>query len=157
VAFCEVEVDTQTGHVRPVRYVSGVDAGTVINRLAVEGQVVGGVHMGLGYALLEDTVIDETNGEVLTTDFTDYKTLSAVDMPAVQTIIADTFEPTGPFGAKGCGEGVTNPIAPAVCNAVYNAVGVRIRNLPITPEKVLNGLEENRTRKDNPGPRPERP
>ena len=142
VAFCEVEVDTQTGQVRVVRYVSGLDAGTVINRQAVEGQMVGGVHMGLGYVLLEDTVIDETTGDVLTLDFRDYKTLSAIDMPPVATIIADTFEPTGPFGAKGCGEGVTNPIAPAVCNAVYHAIGVRIRELPITPEKILSGMRK---------------
>ena len=142
VAFCEVEVDIQTGQVNVIRHFAGVDAGTVINRDAVEGQVVGGAHMGLGYALLEDTVIDEITGDILTADFTDYKTLSAVDMPPVTTIIADTFEPTGPFGAKGCGEGVTNPIAPAVCNAVYNAIGVRIKELPITPERILSGLKE---------------
>ena len=135
-------MDTHTGQVRVVRYVSGLDAGTVINRQAVEGQMVGGVHMGLGYVLLEDTVIDETTGDVLTPDFRDYKTLSASDMPPVATIIADTFEPTGPFGAKGCGEGVTNHIAPAVCNAIYNATGVRIYSLPATPEKILAGLRK---------------
>ncbi len=143
VAFCEVEVDTQTGNVRVVRHIAGLDAGTVINRHAIEGQIIGGVHMGLGYALLEDTIIDETNGNVLTTDFTDYKTFTAVDMPSIVTIIADTFEPTGPFGAKGCGEGVTNPVAPAVCNAIYNAIGVRIKKLPVTPEKILSALREN--------------
>lgn len=142
VAFCEVEVDTQTGKVCVVRYIAGADVGTVINRNGVEGQIVGGVHMGLGYALLEDTKIDETNGEILTTNFTDYKILSPIDMPPVETIIADTFEPTGPFGAKGSGEGVTNPVAPAVCNAVYNAIRVRIKDLPITPEKILKALRK---------------
>jgi len=142
VCFCEVEVDTRTGEVRVVRVVSGADVGTVINRQGVEGQIEGGVHMGLGYALMEDTVIDDTTGAVLTTDFLNYKTLGPRDMPKIDTIIADTYEPSGPFGAKGCGEGVTNHIAPAVCNSIYSATGVRIYSLPATPEKILTGLRK---------------
>ena len=98
--------------------------------------------MGLGFGLLEDTVIDERTGRVANSNFSDYKILTALDMPSFQTILADTFEPTGPSGAKGIGEGVTNPVAPALCNAIYDAIGVRIKELPVTPEKILEALKE---------------
>ena len=142
VCFVEVEVDTQTGHVKMIRAVQGADVGTPINLNGVEGQIAGGLHMGLGYALLEDTRFDGKTGKALNPNFRDYKTLTAQDMPSLQMIVADTFEPTGPFGAKGIGEGATNPVAAAVANAVYNAIGVRVKDLPISIEKVLRGLKE---------------
>jgi CO/xanthine dehydrogenase Mo-binding subunit len=142
VCFVEVEVDTRTGQVKIVRAVTGADVGTPINLNSVEGQVVGGLHMGLGYALLEDARFDGKTGKVLNANFRDYKTLTAADMPSIEKMIADTFEPSGPFGAKGVGEGATNPVAAAVVNAIYNAVGIRIKELPITVEKVLKGLKE---------------
>ncbi len=140
--FMEVDVDTRTGRVEIVRCVSGIDTGTIINRNSVEGQVTGGVHMGIGYALMEDTHFSGKNGAPLNANFSDYKILTALDMPDVEMTFADTWEPTGPLGAKGVGEGATNPVAPAVANAIYDACGVRIRDLPCTPEKVLRGLEE---------------
>jgi len=142
VCFVEVAVDTQTGQVKVLRAVTGADVGTPINRNSVEGQIAGGLHMGLGFGLLEDTRFDKSTGKVLNPNFRDYKTLASLDMPSIEMMIADTFEPTGPFGAKGVGEGVTNPVAAAVANAVYNAVGVRVKDLPISVEKILRALRE---------------
>jgi CO/xanthine dehydrogenase Mo-binding subunit len=135
----EVDVDTETGEVTLVRAIGGCDVGTPININNVEGQVIGGLHMGSGYALTEESVIGP-DGNVLNPDFRDYKMLTALDMPRVEVIRADTYEPTGPFGAKGMGEGATNPVAPAVANAIYNAIGIRIKETPITPEKILKAL-----------------
>ena len=140
MCFVEVEVDTQTGHVKILRAITGADVGTPINRNGVEGQIAGGLHMGLGFALLEDTRFDKNTGRLLNPNFRDYKTLTSLDMPQIEMIIADTFEPSGPFGAKGVGEGATNPVAAAVANAIYNAVGVRIKDLPISVEKILKVL-----------------
>ena len=111
VCFAEVEVDIQTGQVKVLRAVTGADVGTPINLNSVEGQVAGGLHMGLGFALLEDTRFDPRTGKALNANFRDYKTLTALDMPSIGKMVADTFEPTGPFGAKGVGEGATNPVA----------------------------------------------
>ena len=140
VIFAEVDVDTVTGKVDIVRVVSGVDAGTILNRNNVEGQVVGGVHMGAGFALTEDTVFDPASGRPLNASFGDYKILTTMDMPPVEIITEETWEPTGPLGAKGVGEGVTNPVAPAIANAIYDACGVRITDLPCTPAKILKAL-----------------
>jgi CO/xanthine dehydrogenase Mo-binding subunit len=145
VCFAEVEVDTETGIVRVVRIISGADPGTAINMDNVKGQLVGGFHMGMGYALLEDTLIDRLSGRILNPNFSDYKTFTAVDMPVLDMVVVETFELTGPFGAKGVGEGATNPVAPAIANAIYNAIGVRFKELPITPEKVLKALKENQS------------
>lgn len=142
VIFTEVEVDTQTGKVDVKRVMSGVDTGNVINLNNVEGQMAGGVHMGLGFALMEDTIIDPKSGEVLNSNFANFKMLTFEDMPEITKVIADTYEPTGPLGAKAIGEGVTNPVAAAVGNAIYNACGVRIRDLPCSPEKILRKLKE---------------
>lgn len=141
VIFAEVDVDTVTGKVDIVRVVSGVDAGTILNRNNVEGQVVGGVHMGAGFALMEDTVFDPASGRPLNASFGDYKILTTMDMPPVEIITEETWEPTGPLGAKGVGEGVTNPVAPAIANAIYDACGVRITDLPCTPAKILKALQ----------------
>ncbi len=140
--FVEVEVNTLTGMVKVVRALSGVDTGTIINLNNVEGQVVGGMHMGLGYALMEDTLFDNNTGELLTKNFSKYHMLTSMDMPEVEMIFADTYEPTGPLGAKAIGEGVTNPVAAAVGNAIYNAVGIRIRDLPCNPEKLVRAIKE---------------
>ena len=96
--------------------------------------------MGMGYALTEDLVYDPKDGHAVNPNYRDYKLLTPLDMPKVEVFFADTYEPTGPFGAKGVGEGATNPVAAAVYNAVYNAVGVRIYTMPITPGKILEGL-----------------
>jgi len=135
----EIDVDTETGEIDIVRVIGGCDVGTPININSVEGQVIGGIHMGLGYALTEETLIGP-DGQLPNANYRDYKLLTPLDMPRVELLRADTFEPTGPFGAKGMGEGATNPVAPAMANAVYNAIGVRIFETPITPEKILRAL-----------------
>lgn len=142
VCFVELDVDTITGEVKLLNAISGADVGTPVNLHAVRGQAIGGLQMGLGYALTEDTIIDQTNGRVRNPGFTDYKALTALDMPKTRVFMADTYEPTGPFGAKGMGEAATNPVAAAVANAIYNAVGIRTFENPITPERILKALKK---------------
>ena len=136
----EVEVDTQTGEVRVLKIAAAHDVGRAINPMAVEGQIHGGISMGLGYGLYEELVVQE--GQVLNPNFADYALPTALDMPEIDTIIIETDDPAGPFGAKGMAEPACIPTAPAIANAVYDAVGVRIKDLPITPEKVLKALKE---------------
>jgi len=144
--FIEVEVNKETGVIKPIRAVLCSDAGQVINPDLAEGQLFGGLYRGLGYALLEDTQYDEETGELKNKGlFTDFKMLTAEDMPAlgnVQTYFTNTREPTGPFGAKGIGEAALNPTAAALANAVYDAIGIRFTEIPITPEKVLEALKQ---------------
>ena len=138
--FAEVEVDIETGQVKVLRVVAAHDVGKAINPMLVEGQVEGGIAMGLGYALHEELMLNERTGQYLNTTLTDYKILHFSDMPEAKVIIVESNEPTGPYGAKGVGEPAMVGIAPAVANAIYNAVGIRIRELPITPDKVLKAL-----------------
>lgn len=142
VTFVEVEVDTQTGEVRATRAFHSADVGTPINPDAVRGQLMGGLHMGLGYSLSETLAYDAKDGHVINPNFVDYKEFTAVDMPKTVTALADTWEPDGPFGAKGIGEGAMNPVPAAVFNAVTRAIGVRVPSSPITPEKVLRALRQ---------------
>jgi len=142
IAFVEVEVDTVTGRVKLLRAIQGADVGTPIQPDIIRGQLIGGVHMGAGFALTEDLIYDPKDGHVVNPNFREYKLLSPLDMPEIETFFADTWEPTGPFGAKGVGEGATNSVAAAIYNAVSNAVGVRILTMPITPEKILEGLRK---------------
>lgn len=136
----ELEVDKETGKILVKKVAAAHDIGKVINPMGAEGQVHGGVAMGLGYALSEQIQLD--SGRMLNPNFTDYKILTAMDMPEVVPIFVETNDPEGPFGAKGMGEMTMVPTAAAIANAVYQATGVRIRSLPITPEKVLNALKE---------------
>jgi xanthine dehydrogenase molybdenum-binding subunit len=137
--FAEVEVDTETGQVKILKVVSAQDVGKAINPLGVEGQMEGMVHMGAGYALTEGLLING-GGRVLNPNFIDYKILHATEMPYIETIIVESGEPSGPFGAKGLAEGGLAPTAPAIANAIYNAVGVRIREIPLTSERLLKEL-----------------
>jgi xanthine dehydrogenase molybdenum-binding subunit len=107
--------------------------------MAVEGQIEGGAHMGLGYALTEELLIQD--GRVLNPDLLDYRLFTAADMPAIETVIIETDDPGGPFGAKGVGEMGGTPTAAAIANAVFAATGVRLTRLPMTPERVLQALE----------------
>jgi xanthine dehydrogenase molybdenum-binding subunit len=138
--MAEVEVDTETGHVRVLRLVCANDVGRAINPMAVEGQIEGGAQMGLGYALTEELLVKD--GRVLNPDFLDYRLFTAADMPALETIIVETDDPDGPYGAKGVGEMGGTPTAAAVANAIYDAVGIRLTTLPMTPERVLAALLE---------------
>jgi putative selenate reductase molybdopterin-binding subunit len=139
VTFAEVEVDTQTGKVRVVHLVSAVDPGVAINPMQAEGQVEGAVAQGLGYALTEELLLDEL-GRPRNASFLDYKMFTAKDMPKLTTILAETNEPLGPYGAKSISEVPINGPAPAIANAIYHAVGIRIRKVPIRPEDVLGAL-----------------
>jgi len=139
--FAEVEVDTETGQVQVLHLATAVDPGTAINPMQAEGQVEGAVTQGLGYALTEELLLDE-QGRPRNANFLDYKIFSAKDMPRLTTILVETDEPLGPYGAKSISEVPINGPAPAIANAIYHAVGVRIRKLPIRPEDVLRALRE---------------
>ena len=139
VTAAEVEVDTQTGQVRVLHLATAVDPGTAINPMQAEGQIQGAVTQGLGYALTEELLLDDA-GRPLNANFLDYKIFSAKDMPKLTTILVETDEPLGPYGAKSISEVPINGPAPAIANAIFNAVGVRIRKLPIRPEDVLRAL-----------------
>ena len=135
----EVEVDPETGFTRVLRMVAATDCGNLINPALAEGQVEGGFAQGLGYALMEDLVCQE--GQVLNPRFGSYKIPTVMEMPRVEALWVETNDPRGPYGAKGLGEMGLVPTAPAIANAVYQACGIRIQDLPLTPEKVLNALE----------------
>ncbi|MCL5960163.1 MAG: molybdopterin-dependent oxidoreductase, partial [Chloroflexi bacterium] len=139
----EVEVNVETGEVRVDRIVSAYDMGRAVNPKLCEAQIEGGIGMGIGSALYEEMVLD--NGTVLNPTFMDYKIPTTLEIPSgekVKAMIVEAPHSEGPFGAKGLGEGVMIPTAPAIANAIYNAVGVRIHDLSITREKVLNALKQ---------------
>ena len=139
--FAEVEVDTETGVIKVLNYVVAHDIGRAINPQTVEGQLEGGAVQGIGFALSEDFVVDKNTGETLSDSFATYKIPSTLDTPEIEVILVEEPVPSGPFGAKGVGEpGLVN-VAPSIANAVYDAIGVRIHSLPITPEKVLEALK----------------
>ena len=135
----------ETGIVKPIRAVVYCDAGQVINPDLANGQLYGGLYRGLGYALIEDTHYEEETGELTSKGYiTDFKMLTSDDLPEVNKIevrFTDTYEPTGPFGAKGIGEAALNPVAAAIANAIYNAIGIRFHEIPIKPEQVLEALK----------------
>ena len=136
----EVEVDRETGKVEILRYVSAHDVGKAINPMLLEGQIYGGGMMGIGYALSEQLVLRE--GKVMNPTFRDYTMLTASDLMPMKSFIVETEDKNGPFGAKGIGEPGCVPSAPAIANAIYGAIGVRITELPITPERILAALKD---------------
>jgi putative selenate reductase molybdopterin-binding subunit len=138
--FVEVEIDTETGQVKVTKAVQALDLGKAINPTLATGQVEGAVAMALGYALSEEVKFDD-QGRVRNPGFVDYKVMSTLDMPHMTTFLVEDAEYTGPFGAKSAGEVPTNTMAPAIANAVYDALEIRIRSLPITPEKILQALD----------------
>jgi CO/xanthine dehydrogenase Mo-binding subunit len=140
VQAAHVHVDPETGQVQILNYVIASDCGTVIYPTGAEGQVEGGLAQGIGYALTEGLQIDE--GRPINPNFSDYRIPSMRDMPPLKHAFADSYEPTGPFGAKGLGELNMDPTAAVINNAIFDAVGVRVKTLPITPEKILRALKE---------------
>jgi xanthine dehydrogenase molybdenum-binding subunit len=142
--FVEMLVDTWTGKIILKKVVAGADIGTVINPKLAEGQIHGGFAQGLSMATLEDVNYDPLTGDIINRGYlTDYKIPYTPDMPDLadfEVFFVDTYEPTGPFGAKGIGEGALNPVAGAIANAVYNALGIRFYDLPITRDKILASL-----------------
>ena len=137
----EVRVDMETGVITVERIVDAHDCGLAINKTSVEGQMEGSVSMGLGEALFEQVKFTD-NGEVWNRNLAEYKIATALDMPPVTSIVVESNEPNGPFGAKEVGEGAIMPVIPAILNAVYDATGVRIYELPLTPERVFTVLQE---------------
>lgn len=135
----EVEVDLETGKIKIVGYWEAGDCGMPINPMAVEGQVEGAISMGLGAALFEEMVVDE-KGRMLNPNFHDYKIPTMLDMPPLDLHIVDSYDPTSAFGNKEVGEGPVGPVIPAILNAVYDAIGIRFTEVPLTPEKVLAAL-----------------
>jgi len=135
----EVDVDTETGEVRPTEVWIAHDVGRALNPLLVEGQVEGSVYMGLGEALMEEQVFRKGVHKI--PSMLEYKSPTTLETPEIHTILVETDDPEGPFGAKEAGQGPLLPLIPAVANAVYSAVGVRVDEVPISPEKVLKGFE----------------
>lgn len=138
--FAEVEVDTETGIVKVLKMVAAHDVGKAINPAIVEGQIEGALHHGIGYALWEDLIVDATTGETINPSLLGYKIPTALDMPEIHSILVETKEPTGPFGNKSIGESGMVAVAPALGNAVSNILGVRIKDLPLLPEKILEAM-----------------
>ncbi len=136
----EVTVDVETGQVKVERVTVAHDCGRAINPMTVEGQIQGSISMGLGQALQEEMVWNR--GRLMNPSLLEYKSPSTLESPEIDTILVESIDPEGPYGAKEAGEGSLAAVIPAVANAIYDAVGVRITSLPITPEKVLRALRE---------------
>jgi len=139
--FAEVEVDIETGVVEVVKWITVHDIGRAINPSTVEGQLEGATCQGMGFALFEDPVISLSDGYMLTDGFDKYKIMSSVDLPDHEAILVEMGDPSGPFGAKSVGEAGLFLQAPAIANAIYDAVGIRLRDLPMTPERVLAAIQ----------------
>lgn len=138
--IAEVEVDTETGEVTVLSLTAAQDVGRAINPMAIEGQIEGGVAQGVGYALMEEVVVED--GVIVNPSFSNLLLPTALDVPPIQSIIVEVPEPTGPFGAKGTGEPPTCPTAAAIINAIYDAVGVLITSTPVTAEKIYMALKK---------------
>ncbi|MFQ5863480.1 MAG: xanthine dehydrogenase family protein molybdopterin-binding subunit [Candidatus Brocadiales bacterium] len=139
--FVEIELDTETGEVKILKIDAVHDSGRIINPEVCENQVAGGALIASGFALSEDLVWDQKTGRVLNPNFVDYKILTALDTPPIGISFVDVVDPVGAFGVKAIGEGAVCPTLPAIGQAIYNAIGVRI-DAPFTPEKILRALKE---------------
>lgn len=137
----EVEVDTSTGKVEVLRAVMAQDVGKAVNPRLIEGQMDGGFAMALGYTLFEDLNVVE--GRMKNSKFSKYLIPTSMDTLNIEKIIVEDPESTAPYGAKGIGEPVMIPVAPAILNAIYDAIGVRVKELPVTPERLFKAMEEN--------------
>lgn len=138
--LARVAVDQETGEVRVLDYVAAQDVGCAINPAAVEGQIHGGVAQGIGWAILEGFEYDE-NGQLLTSTFMDYAVPHSQDVPNITPILVEIPSALGPYGAKGVGEPPVVPVAAAIANAIRDAVGARVAEIPMTPERVFNALD----------------
>ena len=138
--FVEIEVDKETGIITPIKYVAAVDCGVAINPELAKGQIIGSIVNGIGYALTEEYKFSQT-GKLINSNFMEYRIPSSRDIPDIKTILVETYEPKGPYGAKSVAEININGPIPAIGNALYNALGIRIHKLPYTPEKVLEALK----------------
>jgi xanthine dehydrogenase molybdenum-binding subunit len=143
VAFIELEVDVDTGDIKVLDYVSGVDSGTVVNPLAFQGQL-DGYMPGMDLSLREETFVDRSTRRVLNSNMIDYKWRTFNELPRHRNVIMESIpkdaDPLCPFGARGGGEQSHTPASPAALMALYNATGIRFTDYPITPEKILEAL-----------------
>lgn len=141
--FVEVAVDADTGLVEVRKVLPVHDIGKVIHPVAAAGQIEGGIQQGIGHTLTEDYVIDPETGRSLNAGLVDYKMPLSMDMPDIETVILEAApDPGGPWGAKGVGEDPIIAIGPAIANAIYDAIGIRFRHYPITPEDIINALKQ---------------
>jgi len=138
--FAEVTVDTETGKLTVDRLIMAVDAGTIVNPITAAGQIEGGMTQALGYAVCEEMLYDD-QGRPRETDLQDYHIFRANEMPEMETIFIETYEPTGPFGAKAVAEIPLDGVAPAVANAVVDACGAQVDVNPITPERLWRAIQ----------------
>jgi 4-hydroxybenzoyl-CoA reductase subunit alpha len=141
----EVSVDEETGEVTVHKVWAAHDCGRALNPVSVEGQIIGSVWMGLGQALQEEMVWKD--GLLMNPGLLEYRSPSAVESPEVEPIIVESIDPEGPFGAKECSEGSLAATIPAISNAIYDAVGIRLHESPFTPERVLAALRAKRSAK----------
>lgn len=141
----ELEVDVETGKVKMINVTTAHDCGQAINPMQVAGQLEGSIAMGQGYALTEELI--SARGEIVNSSFRDYKIPTAVEVPPLDSILVETYEPLGPYGAKEAGEGLVNPVAGSIRNAIYDAVGVWMDELPITAEKLLRAIKATKEKK----------
>jgi putative selenate reductase molybdopterin-binding subunit len=139
--YAEIEVDTETGQITVQKLVMAVDCGTAINPQTAQGQIEGGLVQALGYAVCEEMAYDEA-GRLIPRRFGDYRIFQANEMPEIEAILVPTYEPSGPFGAKAVAEIPMDGVAPAIANALYHALGIHIRQLPLTPERVWRAMKE---------------
>lgn len=139
--IAEVEVDTETGEVKLLKLYDAHDIGKAINPQSVEGQIEGSLAMGIGYTFLENLHFNK-KGKPANGNFATYRLPRTMGLPPMESIMIETNDPEGPFGAKGMGEASLLPTSAAIANAIYDAIGVRIKDLPITPDKIIKGLKE---------------
>ena len=143
IGAAEVEVDEDTGTVKLLRYVSASDPGKAINPKQVEGQDEGAAMQAIGHSMFEEMLFEE--GQFLNPNLVDYRVPTFEDLPGeFETVLIEFGDGPGPYGAKGVGEGGIVCVAPAIANAIFNATGVRLHELPLTPERVWRGIEESR-------------
>ena len=140
----DVEVDTETGKVEILRYTAFQDAGTAIHPSYVEGQIQGGTSQGVGWALNEEYFMSE-DGRMLNSSFLDYRMPTSLDLPMIEAVVVEVPNPGHPFGVRGVGEANIAPPLGALANAIYDAVGVRMRQLPMTPASVAKAIQESRS------------
>jgi xanthine dehydrogenase molybdenum-binding subunit len=139
--FAEVDIDTETGALKVVRYVAAHDSGAIVNPLLARGQVEGALAQALGFALMERLPIDPDTGAPLASNLGDFRIPTTMDLPPVEVIFVDSAEPNGPFGAKALGEVPMLAPAPALANAIKDAIGVRVHELPIQAQDILNAFK----------------
>jgi xanthine dehydrogenase molybdenum-binding subunit len=137
---CKVRVDRETGKVEVLEFYAAHDVGQAINPVACEGQIEGSVAQGMGYGLLEK--VQFKDGVMLNPGFLNYRIPTSLDMPEIRTALIEPIDPAGPFGAKGVAEPSMTPTAVCIANAVYDAVGVRMKELPMTPENIRQALKK---------------